>query len=471
MGTRILPTANLTWDKLDFTKNCTAAATFNGLYFWGSRKEFIPTRQAIEAFIRSALPPQSKQPTSCEIMQWFEDVYQEENLTEYMYRESFDSCLTKTCWAISYPGNPDIAGVGMRTAYCMEAVMVTIYLAIFALRSLRPQHSHTQSPTTATRWPLQGIGHRLMDAARFSVSGFLDTAMVFNLSVVIAGIVIIPQSKKLYDMLQSTLMAGFSLGVVLAIWPLQKRIKARKLLRNGFLVLNIFLTFIEISMIYILQKWEKNTTRRETDCLPEVFQSVNRPSVYFFLLQILIGTALFGAFWVIILTAKPIPKPVSNWPLFRFVQKMPWGVITCIYGYISLWLTLGGLFYVRHLVQVRIGESYSDNSWGFGQVMALATWLPTQAEFMSIFIRPHIFIMEGEGHGTGLRPDQQRRGIETGGRAEEAAFPDRPDRITQPAAYTLQCRNRPGGVPDTAATNPRQLPPHWYRRRIGAGVA
>jgi hypothetical protein len=62
--------------------------------------------------------------------------------------------------------------------------------------------------------------------------------MIFNLSVVIAGIVIIPRTRKLYDMLQSTLVAGFSLSVVLVIWPLQKKIKGR-LLRNSFLALNI----------------------------------------------------------------------------------------------------------------------------------------------------------------------------------------------------------------------------------------
>lgn len=266
--------------------------------------------------------------------------------------------------------------------------MVTIYLAIFAMSSIHSRRSRkNHPPTTATRWPLHSIGHRLVDAARFTVSGFLDTAMVFNLSVVVAGIVITPQGKQLYDMLQSTLMAGFSLSVVLAIWPLQRGNKSHQLFRNSFLVLNILLTFSEISLIAILQKWEKNTTRRETRCLPEVFQAVNKPSLYFFVLQILIGVAVFGSFWIIILTGKRVPKPISNWVLVKFFQKWPWGLITCIYGYVSLWLTLGGLYYVRHLVQVRIGESYSDISWGFGQVMALATWLPSQAEFVSILIR------------------------------------------------------------------------------------
>jgi hypothetical protein len=73
-----------------------------------------------------------------------------------------------------------------------------------------------------------------------------------------------------------------------------------------------YLAFVEISLIFILQKREQNTTRRETRCLPEVFQAANTPSLYFFLLQILITIALFGSFWLIIFTAKPVPKLVAN---------------------------------------------------------------------------------------------------------------------------------------------------------------
>jgi hypothetical protein len=58
-----------------------------------------------------------------------------------------------------------------------------------------------------------------------------------------------------------------------------------------------------------------------------------------------------------------------------------------MYRYVKLWLTLVGLFYVWHLVKTRIGESYEDRSRGFGQVMTLATWLPTQADFVCTFVR------------------------------------------------------------------------------------
>lgn len=41
---------------------------------------------------------------------------------------------------------------------------------------------------------------------------------------------------------------------------------------------------------------------------------------------------------------------------------------------------------MRYLVKTRINEAFEDISWSFGQVMALATWLPNQADFIYLLI-------------------------------------------------------------------------------------
>lgn len=121
-------------------------------------------------------------------------------------------------------------------------------------------------------------------------------------------------------MLQAILVTGFSLSVVLAIWPMQKEIEARQMLRNGFLALNMFLSLAEISMIIAIQEAERNTARKETLCLPEVFSSLSEPSAYFYLLQLLIGIAVFVSFWVLLyklLVTKAASEKLKRFPSIR----------------------------------------------------------------------------------------------------------------------------------------------------------
>lgn len=99
---------------------------------------------------------------------------------------------------------------------------------------------------------------------------------------------------------------------------MQKEIKARRMLRNGFLALNMFLSFAEISMIIAIQEAERNTTRKETLCFPQVFSSVSEPSPYFYFLQLLIGIAVFVSFWVLsfkLIVTKATSEKFKIFPL------------------------------------------------------------------------------------------------------------------------------------------------------------
>ncbi|CAG8979638.1 hypothetical protein HYALB_00011522 [Hymenoscyphus albidus] len=404
---QIRPNTNLRWANLDFTQDCTAAADFNS-GFWENfdpaHPTFIKTRHAIENFISSALPPGSSKPSTCETMAWFERELTEPNtnVTKRMYQDSFEHCRLETCHSIEYTSNPDISGIGMRAAYCMEAVMVTIYLVIFILRSIqlhrhKPSqilsHSSRESlPLPARNLTIRKWSTRIKNAASQTIGDFLNTAMVFNLSIVVAGIVTVLKSKfRVYDMLQATLVTGFSLSVVLAIWPMQREIKERQMLRNSFLAINMLLSLTEISIMIYIQQSERHTTRKETLCLPQVFTSLSEPSPYFYVLELLVGIAVFMSFWFLLiksLITKITAAKVGKIQPFEFLWRLrnTWWWIICLYGYFNLWLTLGGLFYVRHLVNTRLNESFEDTSWGFGQVMALATWLPNQADFIYFLI-------------------------------------------------------------------------------------
>lgn len=85
----------------------------------------------------------------------------------------------------------------MGAAYCIEAVMVSIHLVIFLLKGIQLRHRLKKSTppkeVLSTPKPMaHKIATRIKNAAEFIIADFLNTAMVFNLSIVVAGLISIP---------------------------------------------------------------------------------------------------------------------------------------------------------------------------------------------------------------------------------------------------------------------------------------
>jgi len=377
---------NNTFQHLNFNQSCDAAAEFTKWFYWGPRNKFFNTSRAIYQFVLSALPPSAEEPTKCEIMSWFENISQN-NFTwieNHMYRAPFDACVNKTCQAITYAGNADIAGIGMLVSYCIEAVMATMYVGFRLVPMVR---QHTMSPMRERDPAPRGhslklLGQRFVDAIDFTLDNFLETALVFCFATVAAGMVIVLSSDRPYDMLQCTLVTGFSLSIILALWGLHRESMRQERLRNYFFAVIITLAFAEAGVV--VSTGYKYITRREYNCLNEVFSSFNRPILFFILVQAFTGLAALLVWLVIVFETPLIPAYLRESMLVKAAISIPWSAIACGYGFISFWLTLGILLRVRQLVDDRIGISDAEKSWGFGQVMALSTWLPTQVFFVHI---------------------------------------------------------------------------------------
>jgi hypothetical protein len=272
----------------------------------------------------------------------------------------------------------------MLVAYCIEAVMATMYLGFRLLpmvqqRTMSPMRTRDPAPPGRS---LKLLGQRFIDAIDFTLDDFLETTLVFCFATVVAGMVIALGSDRPYDMLQCTLVTGFSLSVVLALWGLHRESMRRKRLRNYFFAAIIMLAFAEAGVV--VRTGYKHITRREYNCLNEVFSSFNRPILFFILIQAFTGLAALLVWLVIVFETVLIPAYLKESRLVRAATSVPWSAIACGYGCISFWLTLCTLLWVRQLVDDRIGISGAEKSWGFGQVMALSTWLPTQVFFVHI---------------------------------------------------------------------------------------
>ena len=156
--------------------------------------------------VLAALPVGAPQPTECEVLSWFSRNYASDSVAGLMYREPFDTCIPQMCAKLSLAGNADIAGIGMLTAYLMEALMATGYVIVLLSWQRRARGKGSDSDLKMLK-----MG-RVPSAVMATVDDFLDTALFFSGAIIIAGIAMTPLSRKPYELLQATLASSLTLS-------------------------------------------------------------------------------------------------------------------------------------------------------------------------------------------------------------------------------------------------------------------
>jgi hypothetical protein len=53
----------------------------------------------------------------------------------------------------------------------------------------------------------------------------------------------------------------------------------------------------------------------------------------------------------------------------------------CVLLFMLMYIALGSFAAKRAITSEAAGPTLEENQWGFGQVMAIATWLPTVLDF------------------------------------------------------------------------------------------
>lgn len=88
MATSVALSSNLNFNDLTFTNNCRAVANFTGLYFWGSRQNFIRTYDALYYYVLASLPSGANPPSKNQVMTWFYQIYNTNQVLSEMYQAS-----------------------------------------------------------------------------------------------------------------------------------------------------------------------------------------------------------------------------------------------------------------------------------------------------------------------------------------------------------------------------------------------
>jgi hypothetical protein len=131
----------------------------------------------------------------------------------------------------------------------------------------------------------------------------------------------------------------------------------------------LWILMLVLCAVIIKVKWE---TRFEVFC----FHRLNSRPVATGLLHAPIGLAFLVLVCAVLKKIFPGEKD-SEWKPWAWVDP-----VVVFMGLVLMWLAFGILWVLRTQLGTVAGNTYRDNDWGFGQVAAVAAWLPTVVEIV-----------------------------------------------------------------------------------------
>jgi len=271
----------------------------------------------------------------------------------------------------------------MLVGYTMEAVMAILYLIAFlSSKELRTLEDYTKYSSQK-----KDPNSRIVQAVRGTITNFIESSLLFTFSVLIATMLIgvgnirgvdIYFSK--YSMALAQLTSLFSGAVVLSVWPLQWQSLRRKKLRKG---IGFALYALTLAAIYV-----QNNANNESTWDMHCFQVAG--DTYWKGMAALV--IIPAGIWFLTILAVFLDsffeklEIYRNWSSPSLPFDIPFGWIIAFYGFASTWALFGIFLDLRERIKNAAGDSYQENQWGFGQVLAVGTWAPVIIEFFYILL-------------------------------------------------------------------------------------
>jgi hypothetical protein len=221
---------------------------------------------------------------------------------------------------------------------------------------------------------------RWLKAFRRASDDLLDGALFFSLSISSAGWVSFHSGKSYYEKLVFTsanVLALSSLFGFIAMFPDQYHRK-----RGHVLFLLIGSILVESSFQYVAYLIENSKTKySDYNCLHDKFDGRYHPAFFESLFFLLVGLSVVGGggyLWYRLKNRGEVREwrtqhgPISGAELFVFRARLVLQVVTIM----VVWAECIYLFKIRNIMAEVAGSSWSEGSWGFGQILALFVWAP-----------------------------------------------------------------------------------------------
>jgi len=239
--------------------------------------------------------------------------------------------------------------------------------------------------------PVVDSKSRLWAAIQTSVGLFWDTALLFGLAVAVAALVSTKTSGSSYDNVFATLSSSISVSVVLLTWPLYYPTCRHRTARwAAICVLAAINSFLLISWL-AAGDLTRESKPFEIHC---VFWHISEGNTY----GVASASYYYGAVILSSLSLTLVAAYACH-QIFSWVKKRNGGpkpawastalrvlvIIWCGLMFTLMYTNMMSLALFRYTAANKAGPSLRENDWGFSQVMALATWVPTVLDFVLIF--------------------------------------------------------------------------------------
>jgi hypothetical protein len=272
----------------------------------------------------------------------------------------------------------------MLAAYVIQAILITFYIPSLLMVRL------DWLSDRRSKIPLIG---RTLSAVQHSTQSFLDASIVFSIAMLSASLV----SFANHDVFTSSTAAIMRLMPFSSVLPvaLLQLAASNMLHRNrGRLWSWVLLTALMITLLVIAQTFivYDPSTSKDLDQLNWELECLGKSSVdhIMWLSYGLAGLIILGVgcFVVGSFSASWQRHSAASW------SRQVWW-ITLVTAFLAMWLCLGWFIHFQEQRNNLGGADNKDTEWSFGQILAVATWVPVIIEFVYIWWEKPVKALSG----------------------------------------------------------------------------
>lgn len=222
----------------------------------------------------------------------------------------------------------------------------------------------------------KGFYNRFLNACEGTSGLFLDSVLLFSLAISLASLYLGLTTSSAYDLISTTLASSLTALPILTIWPLQLQIQRRqgfrRFLRRG---INIILGLHGLVVSQRAARWSGNSW--EATCYTSGVEKLPYVNIliFFFTFLSILSVLTDGAL-------LPLLHSKIAVDIQKFIFSRPF---VTSFGTTGIWTLLGVLILSRNQLENIVGNGFRVNDWGYGQILALITWVPVLVDFGHLF--------------------------------------------------------------------------------------
>jgi len=290
-------------------------------------------------------------------------------------------------------------------SYVSEIVLATAFVLAFFYFSLVHRRSydspfdsrHTKTANQSAVWT----------ALNASIGIFWDSALLFGAAITIAAVVAIKTGHSAYTGLFVSVAAQLSTVVLIVTWPFY--FPACKHPQYRWLGLAIVCALCIAAVVLQVPATGHRPDIIYSDFETHCFNSYKNYQAYHdFVSGSMSPTSLMNLHWVTVVIAGGtgslaiiqfvvflLGLPVSS--VSRFLRRWGWLsrfldrflALFWLVNFGCMWMHLASFVELRSEVASTAGPSLKEGEFSFGQILALATWLPTIIDFVVVWRGKH----------------------------------------------------------------------------------